>query len=67
MVIHWPTGTVTDLAVIEAVARLSLALKRVGARLEITSSDGELVRMIRACGLDSVVGPEAGRPPRSPA
>jgi hypothetical protein len=54
------TGGRPDLAVVDALARLALAVRRSGGRLEVVQADGPLASLIERVGLADALGPPAG-------
>jgi hypothetical protein len=55
------TGVQASVATVDALARLALALKRQGARLQLRHASAELVDLIAFMGLAEVLRVEARR------
>jgi hypothetical protein len=57
---HWALerdADAADLAVVDQLARLQLAARRMGASVRVRHAGSELVRLLVAVGLGDLVGP----------
>jgi hypothetical protein len=55
------SGAPSTAATVDALARVALALKRRGLRLEVSHARPELLELIRFMGLAQALGVESGR------
>ena len=56
-------GSQADLRSVEALARLQLAARRLGCRLQVCHAPADLLCLIEFTGLSEVLGLEPGREP----
>jgi hypothetical protein len=52
-----------DFEIVDALARLQLAARRAGYRIDVTAAPADLVELIELAGLTETLGVEAGRQP----
>ena len=53
----------TDLEIVDALARLQLAARRAGYRIDVTAAPADVIELIELAGLTETLGVEAGRQP----
>jgi hypothetical protein len=52
-----------DFEIVDALARLQLAARRAGYRIDVTAAPADLIELIELAGLTVTLGVEAGRQP----
>jgi hypothetical protein len=53
----------TNLEIVDALARLQLAARRAGYRVDVTAAPADLLELIELAGLTETLGVEPGRQP----
>jgi ABC-type transporter Mla MlaB component len=61
LVAAWPLATHTDLAIVNALARLQLAARSLGWSIRIANPDDQLRALVAFVGLSDVLPLESGR------